>query len=144
MNDFMAATHWNRPAGMFFLRTLLGIIFGLQGYAKVFTYGLWGVYDNAFKPFEAMMPAWWLVSVLFFTTIVEMIGGLCLVLGIFRRWALALLAVDLLVVSIGHGLESPIWDMQHVMPRAILTGALLLLPAEWDTWVLPKVFERRA
>ena len=81
---------------------------------------------------------------LFFTTFVELIGGVCLVLGLFRQWALWLLAVDLLIVSIGHGLESPIWDLQHVMPRALLTGALLLLPAGWYTWSLKTVFTSKS
>jgi hypothetical protein len=44
------------------------------------------------------------------------------------------LAVDLLIVSFGHGLIEPIWDLSHVIPRAILLTALFLLPSNWDTW----------
>lgn len=41
-----------------------------------------------------------------------------------------------LIVSFGHGLMEPIWDLSHVMPRAFLLSALLLLPIGWDTWSL--------
>lgn len=139
----MNQSTWNRPAALFFLRFLLGLVVGLQGFGKLFNYGIWNVYDGAFKSFEAIFPAWVLVGVLFFTTFGELIAGFCLVLGIFRGWALALVAVILLVVSLGHGLESPIWDLQHVMPRAILTATLLLLPIDWDTWTLPRLLKKR-
>ena len=133
----------NRNAGMFFLRSLLGIIIGLQGFGKVYTYGIWGVYDMAFKPLSNIFPDWALIVVLFFTTTVELIGGICLILGIARSATLYAVAAVLLLVSVGHGLESPVWDLQQVISRAILTAALLLLPREWDNWAVGSWWRER-
>jgi uncharacterized membrane protein YphA (DoxX/SURF4 family) len=127
----------NNPAfGLFFLRTLLGAIFLMQGWGKVFQFGIWGVYENFFKPFEAMLPKPLLVAVLLFTTFSELLGGALLLLGWLRWWTYRVLAVVLLVVSLGHGLESPIWDLQHVLFRAAILAPLFFLPEEWDRWSL--------
>jgi uncharacterized membrane protein YphA (DoxX/SURF4 family) len=124
-----------RISGMLFVRTLLGIIFFMQGYGKLFTIGIHGVYESFFKVFEAsFLPKWLIVSTAYYTSIVELVGGILLIAGLFRIYAMCLLAVDLLIVSFGHGLIEPIWDLSHVIPRAILLTALFLLPSNWDTW----------
>ncbi len=124
-----------RRAGMFFIRALLGIIFFFQGYGKVFTMGLSQVYDRFFKDFETtILPKWLIVSTAYYTSYVELIGGFLLIIGLFRKQALYLLALDLLIVSFGHGFVEPIWDLSHVIPRAVLVSALFLLPPEWDRW----------
>ncbi|HZH86727.1 MAG TPA: hypothetical protein VFD77_05380 [Brumimicrobium sp.] len=38
----------------------------------------------------------------------------------------------LIIVTFGHGLAEPIWDLSHVMYRTILLLTLLILPKEWD------------
>ena len=38
----------------------------------------------------------------------------------------------LVIVTFGHGLAEPIWNLSHVFPRTILLIALLILPREWD------------
>jgi uncharacterized membrane protein YphA (DoxX/SURF4 family) len=126
----------NRAFGLFFLRSLLGIIFMMQGWGKVFQFGIWNLYENAFISFEAMLPKPVLVAVLLFTTFAELLGGLFLILGWQRKWFYRILASVLLLVSFGHGLESPIWDLQHVVFRAILLIPLFFLPEEWDSWSL--------
>lgn len=124
-----------RPAGVFFARSLLGIIFLMQGYGKVFTIGVSNVYKMFFKEFElTFLPHWLIVSTAYYTSYVELIAGFFLIIGFFRKYSLFLLAIDLLIVSFGHGLMQPIWDLQHVMPRAILVTVLLLLPNDWDEW----------
>lgn len=121
--------------GLFFIRVLAGIIFLMQGFGKVFTIGVSKVYDMFFKVFETTwLPKWLIVSTAYFTSYAELIGGFLLTIGLFRKYALPVLAVNLLIVSFGHGLIEPIWDLSHVMPRAILLSALMLLPAQWDTW----------
>jgi uncharacterized membrane protein YphA (DoxX/SURF4 family) len=124
-----------QTAGIFFIRVLLGIIFFMQGYGKVFTIGVTKVYEMFFKVFETtLLPKWLIVSTAYYTSYVELLGGFLLIIGLFRKFALYLLAVDLLIVSFGHGLMEPIWDLGHVIPRAILLAALFLLPGEWDKW----------
>jgi uncharacterized membrane protein YphA (DoxX/SURF4 family) len=124
-----------RIPGMFFIRTLLGIIFLMQGYGKIFTMGVHQVYENFFTVFETtILPKWLIIFTAYYTSYVELIGGFLLVAGLFRIYAMYLLALDLLIVSFGHGFMEPIWDLSHVMSRAILLSALFLLPSAWDKW----------
>jgi hypothetical protein len=124
-----------RIPGMFFVRTLLGIIFLMQGYGKLFSLGISQVYENFFKVFEhTFLPKWLIVSTAYYTSLAELIGGFLLILGLSRKYALYLLALDLLIVSYGHGLIEPIWDLSHVIPRALLLGTLFMLPPAWDRW----------
>jgi uncharacterized membrane protein YphA (DoxX/SURF4 family) len=126
-----------RKSGMLFIRSLLGIIFTMQGYGKIFTMGIPRVYDSFFKVFEfSFLPKWLIVSTAYYTSYVELVGGFLLIIGFFRIFAMYLLALDILIVSFGHGLIEPIWDLSHVMPRALLLSALFLLPLTWDTWNL--------
>jgi putative oxidoreductase len=130
--------------GMFFIRALLGIIFFMQGYGKIFTIGVGKVYDRFFKDFEnTFLPKWLILSTAYYTSYVEMICGFLLIIGLFRKYAMYLLAVDLLIVSFGHGLMEPIWDLSHVIPRAILLATLFLLPAEWDKWNVDLMIKKR-
>lgn len=124
-----------RITGMFFIRTLVGIIFFMQGYGKLFTLGISRVYESFFTIFEnTFLPKWLIISTAYYTSLVEWIGGFLLIAGLFRLTALYLLALDLLIVSFGHGLIEPIWDLSHVIPRALLLAMLFLLPPEWDRW----------
>jgi uncharacterized membrane protein YphA (DoxX/SURF4 family) len=131
----------SRAAGILFIRALLGIIFLMQGFGKVFTFGVPKVYGMFFKDFRAtFLPNWVIWATAYYTSYVELICGFLLLIGLFRKCCLYLLAIDLVVVSFGHGLLEPIWDLSHVMPRAILLAALLLLPAEWDRWNVDRLF----
>jgi uncharacterized membrane protein YphA (DoxX/SURF4 family) len=133
-----------RKMGMFFIRTLLGTIFLMQGYGKIFTMGVPYVYERFFKVFEtSFLPKWLIVSTAYYTSCVELIGGLLLITGLFRIYALCLLALDLLIVSFGHGLMEPIWELSHVIPRAVLLSALFLLPFVWDTWSMDEWIKKR-
>ena len=123
----------NRTIGVFTMRVLLGLIFMMQGYGKVFTFGLDGVY-GMFQSYEEQLPTFLVKFAAYFTTFAELICGLLLVIGLFRNYALYALAAVLLMVSFGHGLSAPIWDLSHVFPRAVLLIALLLIPQEWDKW----------
>jgi uncharacterized membrane protein YphA (DoxX/SURF4 family) len=127
----------SRAIAALFARALLGVIFIMQGYGKVFTFTVPKVYDMFFKDFEkTLLPKWLIWSTAYYTSYVELICGLLLIIGLFRKYALCLLALDLLVVSFGHGFMEPIWDLQHVMPRAILLIAILVVPSQWDKWNL--------
>jgi len=130
MND-----NTSRAAAVLFTRALLGIIILMQGYGKVFIFTVVKVYDMFFKDFEkTFLPKWLIWATAYYTSYVELICGFLLIFGIFRKYAFYLIAIDLLVVSFGHGMLEPIWDLQHVIPRAILLIALLVFPATWDKW----------
>jgi uncharacterized membrane protein YphA (DoxX/SURF4 family) len=133
-----------QAAGMFFIRVLLGIIFFMQGFGKVFTIGISHVYDMFFKPFEnTFLPRWLIVFTGYYTAYAELLCGFLLITGLFKKYALYFLAIDLLIVSFGHGLMEPIWDLSHVMPRAVLLAALFLLPTAWDKWNADALIKER-
>ncbi len=134
----------SKAFGVLFVRVLLGIIFIMQGYGKVFTYTLPKVYDLFFKSFEKMgLPQWLLVSTLYYTSYVELLCGFLLIIGLCRRYAIVFLCIDLLIVSFGHGLAEPIWDLQHVIPRAALLIILLFIPQQWDLWHTDKILLKK-
>jgi uncharacterized membrane protein YphA (DoxX/SURF4 family) len=133
-------TSTQRTAGMFFTRALLGIIFLMQGFGKVFTFTVPVVYEKFFKDFETtFLPKWLIWATAYYTSYIELIGGLLLIIGLFRKQVLYLLALDLLIVSFGHGLLEPIWDLSHVIPRTILLLSLFFLPREWDRWSVDRL-----
>jgi putative oxidoreductase len=127
----------SRAMAVLFTRALLGIIFMMQGFGKIFTYTVPTVYQKFFIDFEkTFLPKWLLLATAYYTSYVEWICGFLLIIGLFRKFTLLLLGVDLLIVSFGHGLLEPIWDLQHVIPRAALLITILLTPAQWDKWNL--------
>ncbi len=130
--------------GVLFTRMLAGIIFFMQGLGKVYTFTLPKLYDMFFKDFEkTFLPKWLIWAAAYYTTYVEMICGFLLIIGLFRKYAMRLLAIDLLIVSFGHGLMEPIWDLSHVMPRAILLIVLFLVPQEWDQWNVDRLIKTK-
>ncbi len=134
----------SRAAGMLFTRVLLGIILIMQGYGKVFTYTIPKVYNMFFKDFEAtFLPKWLICCTAYYTSYVELLCGLLLIIGLFRKYALCFIGIDLLIVSFGHGILEPIWDLQHVIPRAILLITLLLVPQQWDQWNTDALFLKK-
>jgi len=130
----------NKTIGLFFIRVLLGVIFLMQGYGKVFSWGMDNVYNGSFKAYEStFLPDFSLYFAAYFTSFAELIGGFLLMIGLLRNYALYTLALVLLIVSFGHGLSTPIWGLSDVFFRAALLIALLLLPEEWDKWQVSKL-----
>ena len=133
----------SRAGAIFFARVLLGIIFLMQGYGKIFTFTVAKVYHMFFADFEkTFLPKWLIWGTAYYTSYIELIGGLMLIIGFRSRCALFLLGADLLIVSFGHGLMEPIWDLQHVIPRAILLITVLLAPKDWDRWSLDNLLAK--
>ncbi len=134
----------NRSVAIFFLRTLLGLVFFWQGWQKCVVWGLEATYRTAFEPLLAttFLPKIVLIVVCVGTSIAELLGGIALCFGLWRNRALYLLAIVLLFVAFGHGEDAGIWSLDHVFPRAVLLATILLLPDEWDEWRL-KVFLQR-
>lgn len=135
----------NQTIGILISRLLLGFIFFFQGYGKVFN---WGVdqfmrMDFFYKPYKDILPDFLIFGTAYYTSYVELIGGFLLIIGFKRDYALYALGSVLVLVTIGHGIAEPIWDLSHVMYRATLLLGLLFLPKEWDIysldhWMKPK------
>lgn len=124
----------NRPIGVLTARLILGFIFLMQGFGKVFTWGVENVYnmDFFYGTYKDILPDYVIKATAYYTSYIELIAGFLVVIGLKKNYALYLLASVLVIVTFGHGLIDPIWDLSHVMYRTILVVALLLLPQDWD------------
>ena len=124
---------FNRTMAVLTLRLVLGFVFLMQGYGKVFSIGVENVHNGFFaETYKDLLPTFITYATAYFTSYVELIGGLLLVIGLKRDLALYALGAVLVVVTFGHGLSSPVWNLSDVMFRLFPLAALLLLPKEWD------------
>lgn len=118
---------------VFVARVFLGLLFFFQGYDAVFNIKIKGVTEVFLFPLESKgIPKFLIVCGAYFTSYVELIAGLLLIVGFFKYCALYLIGIDLLLVAFAFGLMKPMWDIQYVLPRLILLIFLLVVPIEWD------------
>jgi putative oxidoreductase len=78
--------------GITVLRLAVGVVFLAHGGQKLF---VWGFGNVAAFMGQIGIPAAMLAAIV--VTVVEFFGGLALALGLYARWAAALLAIDMLV-----------------------------------------------
>lgn len=120
-----------------FARGILGLLFFMTGWFKVFTLGPAGHAQQFFVQdyAESWIPLWLLWSLGVAIPFVELAGGALLLVGFQVRRALIMLGFLLLTVTYGHLLRQPFFDITvFILPRAILLVLLLLIPAESDRW----------
>ncbi len=141
----MSTPDLNSIIALLTLRLVLGFIFLMQGFGKVFKWGVEKVFqmDFFYDAYKELLPEFLIRATAYYTSYVELIGGLLVVIGLKRDYALYALASVLVIVTFGHGLSKPIWDLSHVMPRTILLVALLLLPKEYDVFSVDHFLDRR-
>ena len=132
----------NTTIGLFFIRLLLGVIFLMQGFGKVFTFGVDNVYQKFFVSYTEFLPEFLVQTTAYFTSYAELIGGFFLIIGLFRNYVYYVFIAVLLVVSFGHGIAQPIWDLQHVFFRATLLAFLLFMPQEKDKWAIDQIIKK--
>lgn len=134
----------NQQVAILTIRLLLGFIFFFQGFGKVFKFGLDAVYNNFFKAsYSELLPDFILLFSAYYTSLIELIGGFLLIVGFKRDITLYFLASVLVIVTFGHGLKEPIWDLSHVMYRAILLLSLLLLPKSLDIFSIDGLINKK-
>ena len=118
-------------------RVFLGILFFIQGYDKVFNVKLKGVIQTfKFEMNKPHLPGFVFTLSAYYTSYIELIGGLMLIIGFMKYYALYALGVDLILVAIAMGMVKPVWDMGLVFPRLVLLLTLLLVPESWDIFSL--------
>jgi len=125
--------------GLFVLRLGLGIVFVMHGWQKLFQMGIPGV-----AGFFGMVgvPAPEVAATL--VSVVELAGGLALLIGLFTRWVAIPLAIDMLVaallVHMQGGFFAPDGVEMVLMP---LAGSIALVLAGPGSFTLDGLLTRR-
>ena len=124
-----------RSWALLFARGVLGLIFFMAGFWKVFTLTPAAHARGLFvEPYaDTFLPAWslWLVGAAI--PVVELLAGALLLVGWRVREAAIALGCVLLVVTFGHLLKEPLYEFHtHVIPRLALLVLIILLPRDAD------------
>src|SRR5436309_3441074 len=135
----------NRSWALLFARLVLGLIFFMAGFWKVFQLGPLEHARKFFLPFaDTFLPVWSLWAVGVVVPFVELIAGALVILGLRTREALIALGFVLAVVTFGHLLKEPLYEFHtHVIPRLALLLFILLLPRGDDKFSLDHLSARR-
>jgi uncharacterized membrane protein YphA (DoxX/SURF4 family) len=135
-----------RSWAVLFARLVLGLIFFMAGIWKVFQLGPLEHARKYFLPFaDTFLPIWslWLVGVTI--PVVELVAGALLIVGLRVREALIVLGFVLVIVTFGHLLREPLFNLSgHVIPRLALLLFLLWCPREQDRYSLDQWRARAA
>lgn len=134
---------YNFSIAVLFARVFLGVLFLLQGYDKVFNIGI-KIIIPAYRQelSRSGLPEILIKASAYYTSWVELIGGLLLVIGLMKHFALYALGIDLIMVTVAMGLKEPLWRMDYVFPRLALLLFLLFTDAVSDCFSLDFLFSR--
>jgi putative oxidoreductase len=136
---------FQRAWALLFARLVLGLIFFMAGIWKVFQLGPLEHAQKYFLPFsDTFLPVWslWLVGVAI--PLVELIAGALVILGLRTRDALIALGFILVIVTFGHLLREPLYNLtDHVIPRLALLLFVLWCPREHDRFSFDCLLGRR-
>ena len=75
-----------------------------------------------------------------YTSLVELFGGVLLIVGLFTQLSLLALSLDLLLVTFAFSLIEPMWNTKHVYPRVILISILWALQTKHPVYNLDTLF----
>ena len=118
-----------------FARLVLGLIFGMAGWGKVFKMGPKTHAHRYFlDPFATTwIPTWLLWTLGLAIPFVELIAGWFVFAGVFVLPSLIALSMVLVIVTYGHLLKNFLYEFHtHVIPRLALVLFLLAMPREQD------------
>jgi putative oxidoreductase len=130
----------SRAWALLFARLVLGLIFFMAGFDKVFHMTPAGHVRKWFLPYQdTFLPTWSLWAVGLMIPFVALLGGAFLLAGWRTRTALVALGCVLVVVTFGHLLKEPLYPFhEHVIPRLGLLLFLLVMPAADDRGNRPR------
>lgn len=135
----------HRAWALLFARLVLGLIFFMAGVWKVFQLGPIEHARKYFLPFsDTFLPVWSLWCVGVTVPVIELIAGALLILGLRIREALIALGFVLVIVTFGHLLREPLFNLSgHVIPRLALLLFLLWAPPAHDRFSFDYILSRR-
>jgi uncharacterized membrane protein YphA (DoxX/SURF4 family) len=127
----------NWSIAVFIVRWILGILFLMAGYWKVFVltparhaqeYFVEGFADH-------WIPEWLLFALGYSIPLLEFVAGMLLCLGLRTKEALIALGILLIVTTYGHALQQPLFNIDgHTFTRLALIIFLLLAPQGCDKY----------
>ncbi len=128
----------SRGWALLFARLVLGLIFFMAGWYKVFQLTPSGHVQKWFLPYQdTFLPTWSLWAVGLAIPFIELFAGAMLLLGLRIQAALLALGGVLVVVTFGHLLNEPLYPFhEHVIPRLALLLFLLVMPRREDRFSL--------
>ena len=122
----MIVGNFNDTYAIFLLRTITGILFFFQGYDKLFKVRITNVVRTFREPlYKYQIFRTTLKPLVTVSSIVELICGILLFIGLYRNLALIFLSIDLIVVAFTFSIIKPMWDMSYFFPRMIFIVILL-------------------
>lgn len=127
----------NVPIATFLVRVLLGTLFTMAGFWKVFILSAATHADQYFVNgfADTWIPVWLLNALGYSIPYLELVAGAAILIGFRTREALIALGVLLLITTYGHALLEPLFNIAgHTFTRMALIIFLLLMPAGSDTW----------
>ena len=135
----------DRAWAVLFARAVLGLIFFMAGVWKVFVLTPFGHVRRYFLPFEdTFLPVWSLWAVGAVIPVVELIGGVLVLVGWRVRLGLLGLGGVLVIVTFGHLVKQPLYPFhEHVIPRLALLLFVLMVPRGADTYSIDAWLARR-
>jgi Predicted membrane protein len=137
--------NWNRSWAILFARLVLGLIFFMAGFWKVFQLGPLEHARKYFLPFSnTFLPTWSLWATGVTIPFIELIAGALVIIGLRTRDALVALGFVLAIVTFGHLLKEPLYEFHtHVIPRLALLLFILVLPREEDKFSIDHLLQKR-
>jgi len=123
----------NFAVALLTIRIIAGVLFLFQGYDKIFNIGYTEIRQTMKAGFGNKHFPDALISVMAsFSSWVELLCGILLILGFMKYYAIYLLCLDLMIVVLGHSLTKPMWENNQIYIRLALLLILLVTPVEWD------------
>ena len=135
----------DRAWAILFARLVLGLIFGMAGWGKVFRMGAVAHAHRYFvDPYaSSWIPGWLLWALGLSIPFVELASGWLLFVGLFVRPALVALGCVLAIVTYGHLLKDFLYEFHtHVIPRLGLLLFILAMPRDQDVLSLDHLLRR--
>jgi uncharacterized membrane protein YphA (DoxX/SURF4 family) len=138
MRELDQPSSLRRAWALMFARLILGLIFFMAGFWKVFQLGPLEHARKYFLPYsDTFLPVWSLWFVGAVIPFVELIAGALVIVGLRTREALIALGFVLVIVTFGHLLREPLFNLTgHVIPRLALLLFVLWCPRDHDRFSL--------
>ena len=137
----------NWPIANFIVRWILGLLFLMAGYWKVFVLTP-AVHAQQFFVegyADSWIPEWLLNALGYSIPLLELAAGLLLCIGLRTREALIVVGLLLIVTTYGHALQQPLFDIDgHTFTRLALIIFLLLAPQGSDKHSVDAWLSRRS